>query len=113
MCCFCSNADHLLVVRSRGFKLLISDSNKVDLFHSPELTDVKFLRTCSRVSEACRRKRDEAGNGHGGSQLKKDHSIKKDPESTYFFVALACHQLVLDGLINIFKLFHTLGSAID
>ena len=48
MCCFCSNADHLLVVRTRGFKLLISDSIKVDLFHSPELTDVKFLRTCSR-----------------------------------------------------------------
>ena len=30
-----------------------------------------------------------------------------------FFVVLACHQLVLDGSINVLKLFHTLRSAVD
>ena len=29
------------------------------------------------------------------------------------FVVLDCHQLVLDGLINVFKLFHNLRSAVD
>ena len=29
------------------------------------------------------------------------------------FVVLACHQLVLEGSINIFNLFHTLRSAVD
>ena len=29
------------------------------------------------------------------------------------FVVLAYHQLVLDGSINVFKLFHTLRSVVD
>ena len=29
------------------------------------------------------------------------------------FEALACHQLALDGSINVFKLFHTLRIAVD
>ena len=33
--------------------------------------------------------------------------------SNVFVVVLACHKLVLDGLINEFKLFHTARSAIN
>ena len=36
-----------------------------------------------------------------------------DQSDLVFFVVPGCHGLVLDGSINIFKLFHTPRSAVD
>ena len=46
------------------------------------------------------------------AELKDCWALKSPNDINFFFVVPVCHKLVLDGLINIFKLFHAL-SAVD